>query len=46
MPSSRGPGDLLDPGIELASLTSPALADGFSTAEPPEKSIYIAVCMC
>ena len=46
MPSSRGPEDLLDPGIELATLTSPALADGFSTAEPPEKPIYIPVCMC
>ena len=28
------PGDLPDPGIEPAS---PALADGFFTAEPPEK---------
>ena len=25
------PGDLLDPGIELASLVSPALAGGFLT---------------
>ena len=29
------PGDLLDPGIEPASLVSPALAGGFLTAEPP-----------
>ena len=28
------PGDLPDPGIELAS---PALADGFLTTEPPGK---------
>ena len=26
--------ELLDPGIELASLASPALADGFFTIEP------------
>ena len=26
------PGDLPDPGIEVTSLTSPALADGFFTA--------------
>ena len=30
------PGDLLDPGIQLLSLMSPALAGRFSTAEPPE----------
>ena len=30
-------GDLLDPGIELASLSSPSLADGFSTTVPPGK---------
>ena len=29
------PGDLLGPGIELVS---PALAGGFFTIEPPEKS--------
>ena len=31
------PGDLPDPGIEPASLMSPALADGFFTTEPPEQ---------
>ena len=30
-------GDLPDPGIEPASLMSPALADGFFTTEPPEQ---------
>ena len=29
------PGDLLDPGIELASFASPALAGRFFTTEPP-----------
>ena len=29
------PGDLPDPGIELTSLMSPALAGGFFTTEPP-----------
>ena len=29
------PGDLPNPGTELMSLTSPAMADGFSTTEPP-----------
>ena len=33
------PGDLPDPGIELTSVTSPALAGGFFTAEPPGKAI-------
>ena len=32
------PGDLPDPGIDPISLVSPALADGFVTAEPPRKS--------
>ena len=32
------PGNLPNPGIEPAS---PALADGFSTAEPPGKDIQI-----
>ena len=36
------PGDLLDPGIELASLMSPALADMFSTTSPPGKPMYIS----
>ena len=31
------PGDLPDPGIELASLVSPALASVFFTTEPPGK---------
>jgi len=31
------PGDLPDPGIEPVSPVSPALAGGFSTAEPPGK---------
>ena len=31
------PGDLPDPGIETASLASPALAGGFFTTEPPGK---------
>ena len=30
-------GDLLDPGIELMSLVSPALAGGFITTMPPGK---------
>ena len=34
IPSSR---DLPDPGIEPESLTSPALAGGFFTTEPPGK---------
>ena len=32
------PGDLPDPGMELASLVPSALADGFFTTAPPEKS--------
>ena len=31
------PGDLPDPGIELASLVFPMLAGGFLTTEPPGK---------
>ena len=31
------PRDLPDPGIELRSLTSPALASRLFTTEPPEK---------
>ena len=34
-------GDLPHPGIEPAS---PALADGFLTAEPPGKPIYVSLC--
>ena len=31
------PGDLSDPGIETASLASPAMADEFFTTAPPGK---------
>jgi len=34
------PGDLLEPGIELASPGSLVLAGGFFTTEPSEKPIY------
>ena len=34
------PWDLPDPGIELMSLVSPALAGGFFTTEPSGKPIY------
>ena len=37
------PGDLPDPGIELTSLTSPALVGGFLTTEPPGKCIYVLI---
>ena len=33
------PGDLLDPGIETASLVSPALAAKFFTTEPSGKPL-------
>ena len=33
------PGELPNPGIEPASLTSPALAGGFFTTEPPGKPV-------
>ena len=36
------PGDLHDPGIEPASLASPALAGGFFTTEPLGKPIKIS----
>ena len=39
------PGDLPDPGIEPASLASPALAGVFFTTAPPGKPIY-HVCVC
>ena len=35
------PGDLLDPGIELVSLASPALAGGFFTTASPEKPMCV-----
>ena len=34
------PGDLPDPGIELASLVSPALAGRFFTTAPPGNQLY------
>ena len=36
-------GDLPNPGIEVASPTSPALADGFLTTELPGKPCLIAI---
>ena len=33
------PGDLPDPGIELASPVAPALAGGYFTTEPPGKPL-------
>ena len=35
------PGDLPDPGVEPASLASPALAGRFFTTEPPGKLLLI-----
>ena len=35
------PGDLSHPGIEPVSLTSPALAGGFFTADPVGKSLIL-----
>ena len=35
-------GDLPDPGIKPTSHTSPALADGFFTTEPPGKPPYVS----
>ena len=42
------PGDLLNPGIEPASLASPALAGGFFATEPPglEPGIYTKARHC
>ena len=37
------PGDLLDPGIELVSLASPALAGRFFTTAWPEKPMCVSV---
>ena len=34
------PGDLPDPGIQLASPGCPALAGGFFTTAPPGKPLY------
>ena len=38
-------GDVPHPGLEPGSPTSPALAGGFFTAEPPGKSIFIMTCV-
>ena len=38
------PGDLSDPGIETASLVSPALAGRFFTAVPPGKPVRPWLC--
>ena len=38
------PGDLPNPGTEPGSLTSPALAGGFFTTEPPGKSLTFEGC--
>ena len=35
------PGDLLDPGIQPSSPTSPALADGFFTTVPTKEPSYV-----
>ena len=41
------PGDLPDPGIEHASLMSPALARGFFTTEPLGKiRLFASFCKC
>ena len=41
------PGDLPDPGVEPASLISPALASGIFTLAPPGKPVlYRVVCIC
>ena len=38
------PEDLLDPGIKLTSLMSPALAGGFFTTSAPWKALYLHFC--
>ena len=40
------PGDLPDPGIELMSPVSPALAGGFFTPEPPGKLLIVYGSFC
>ena len=35
------PGDLPDPGTELVSLASPALAGRFFTTEPPKEALCL-----
>ena len=40
------PGDFPDPGIKLASLTSPALAGGFLITRATWEAQYICVCVC
>ena len=39
------PGDLTDPGIELASPASPALAGRFSATEPPGLTNKMSMCV-
>ena len=39
------PGDLPNPGIESASLVSPALAGGFFITVPPGKSMFPVWCL-
>ena len=39
------PWNLADPGIELVSLTSPALAGGFFITEPPGKPHVYVTCL-
>ena len=39
------PRDLLDPGIEPASLASPELAGGFFTTELPDTCVCVCVCV-
>ena len=41
------PGDLPNPGIELMSLISPALAGGFFTTNSTWEALYcVCVCVC
>ena len=40
------PGDLPNPGIELTSLVSPALAGRLFTTEPPGKPLNLKIFYC
>ena len=40
------PGDLPNPGTELMSLISPALAGGFFTTSATWEALYYVVCVC
>ena len=42
--SFPSPGDLLEPGIKLMSLASPAFAGRFFTTEPPGKPLSLCCC--